>query len=254
MLGLERPPSSCARVTTVIATTLAACLIAACSGRAGRDAVTPLHTSDPRTSQAGATRIPGPTTDDHSPRVPAGGNRADSGQSGEDPDRVEVAGLLARFDSAISALYSDPLAAGDDNHPLSVDWLAVVLGGSQLDREVRGEILAAGRDDSIRIVPDPQGISFTDVAIKVTREADGSLTWTNCGYAPGVAVDLVSGEVRDDNRTSTRGRGRAIAGPDGESIISELWDDETYILEPGEADPCPGLLEGEGSPTTGGGR
>jgi hypothetical protein len=154
--------------------------------------------------------------------------------------------LLGRFDAAISGLYADPLAAGDDNHPLTVAWLDVVIGGSQLDRQVRGRILASGTEDGMRIVPDADGTSFTDVALGLTEEPDGSLTWTNCGYAPGVGVDLHTGEVLDDNRTSTRGRGRAVRGADGTLSISELWDDESYRLAPGEPDPCIALADHTG--------
>lgn len=156
----------------------------------------------------------------------------------------EVAELLGRFDSAISALYAEPLAAGNDNHPLSVAWLDVVIGGSQLDRQVRGRIVASGTDDGMRIVPDAGGTSFTNVALELTQEPDGSLAWTNCGYAPGIGVDLDTGEVLDDNRTSTRGRGRAVRGSDGLLSISELWDDESHLLTPAEPDPCIALADG----------
>lgn len=160
------------------------------------------------------------------------------------PDTEEaLTELLGRFDAAISALYAEPLTAGDDNHPLSVAWLDVVIGGSQLDRQVRGRILASGTEDGMRIVPDADGTSFTDVALELSEEPDGSVTWTNCGYAPGVGVDLDTGEVLDDNRTSTRGRGRAVRGSDGALSISELWDDESYLLAPGEPDPCIALAD-----------
>ncbi|MCZ7629494.1 MAG: hypothetical protein M5U19_10770 [Microthrixaceae bacterium] len=162
---------------------------------------------------------------------------AELGASQEEA-REEVAELLERFDAALTALYANPLAAGDDEHPLSVKWLEVVVGGSQLDRQVRGRILASATRDRMRIVPDAHGTSFANVAIGLNQEPDGSLTWTNCGYAPGVGVDLGTGQVLDDNRTSTRGRGRAVRGPDGRLSISELWDDETVLLDPGEPDPC----------------
>lgn len=164
----------------------------------------------------------------------------------EEQAQREVADLLGRFDTALTALYADPLAAGDDTHPLSVAWLDVVVGGSQLDRQVRGRVLASGTADRMRIVPDEHGTSFTNVALEVTKAPDGSLTWTNCGYAPGVGIDIDTGEVLDDNRTSTRGRGTAVRSANGALSISELWDDETVILDPGDPDPCIALADQRG--------
>ncbi|MEZ5238008.1 MAG: hypothetical protein R2716_03325 [Microthrixaceae bacterium] len=145
--------------------------------------------------------------------------------------------MLERYDAALTALHAEPLAAADDDHPLTRDWLSVVVGGSQLDREVRGRIVAAALDDSMAVVPGPEG-SFSNRALEVEVSPDGSLRWTNCGYAPGIGVDTGTGAVLDDNRTTTSGRGTAVRGAGGSLVVSELWDDEVRVLAPGEPDPC----------------
>ncbi len=180
----------------------------------------------------------------------SGGTGSSSHTPGEEATGTDAVGelddLLQRFDIAITGLFAEPLAAAADDHPLSRAWLEVVVAGSELDRQVRGRILASGTDDGIRIVAGDEGISFSNVALEVTEQPDGSLEWVNCGYAPGVGVDMHTGEVRDDNRTSTRGRGTAIRGTDGELMISELWDEESTLLADGEPDPCPALVDARG--------
>lgn len=235
---LVRATRGCA-LMVCLATSL---LAVGCSGASPDQGVSPLQDGTPTTIDPSL-----PTDADHSVEP------EESGHDASDPnprDRTQVADadqevalLLGRFDAAISALYAEPLAAGDDHHPLSVAWLGVVVGGSQLDRQVRGRILASGTEDGMRIVPDAGGVSFENVAIDLTEESDGSLTWTNCGYAPGIGVDLETGVVLDDNRTSTRGRGRAVRDSDGTLSISELWDDESHVLAPGEPDPCTALAD-----------
>ncbi len=152
--------------------------------------------------------------------------------------REELEDLLGRYDAALSALHADPTAAGDDDHPLTREWLEVVVVGSQLDREVRGRILAGALDDSLAVVAGPEGVSYSNTATEVHVGGDGSLEWTNCGYAPGLGVDLHSGAVLDTNRTHTSGRGRAVRDPGGRLVVSELWDDRTRLLGPDEPNPC----------------
>lgn len=214
-------------------------VLGACTSPRAEPEVSPLEGTTPGAPpHTGAQPDQGPSTDAVAPGVESG--------TGASPVDAELDQLLGRFDAAISALYADPLAAGDDAHPLSVAWLGVVVGGSQLDRQVRGEILAAGAEDHMRILPDRDGVAFANTALEVSVHPDGSVTWTNCGYAPGVGVDLDTGEVRDDNRTTTRGRGRAVRDEHGGLVMSELWDDRTSLLPPGEPDPCVALAAGTG--------
>lgn len=229
------------RWSLLVAWVLVPYTCASCGGTVGEQGVSPLDSPNPAGNDADSTHDGSRTSIEES-TADGGPNGSDSNataNSGEPAGpTAAVADLLGRFDAAISALYAAPLAAADDNHPLSVAWLDVVIGGSQLDRQVRGRILASGTEDGMRIVPDAGGTSFKNVALEVTEEPDGSLVWTNCGYAPGVGVDLRTGEVLDDNRTTTRGRGKAIRGSDGTLRISELWDDQSHLLAPGEPDPC----------------
>lgn len=231
-----------ARVAT--ATVLAA-LAPACAHRGSEGAVEPLA-AGPQTSteqQGTAPRDTGPSGGSPiEPPVAAGQSGvSDGGNTATSDARQELRALLGSYDRAITALYADPWAAGDDVHPLSVAWLEVVTPGSQLDREVRGRILSAAREDNLRIIPPPFGTSFTNTALAVTEEPDGSLTWDNCGYAPGVGVDITTGAVLDERRASLRGRGTAVRGSDGHLVISQLFDDETTLLGRGDADPCPDL-------------
>ena len=155
--------------------------------------------------------------------------------------RAELADLLARYDRALSALAADPLVAGDDGHRLTRAWLSVVVAGSTVDEEVRWRILTDGRDNGVRIVPDGSGTSYRTTALDVTVHGDGSLSWDSCGYVPGVAVDLRTGQVRDATRSTTRGRGTAVRGPDGRLAVSSLDDEQVEPLPEGRPDPCPAL-------------
>ncbi len=154
---------------------------------------------------------------------------------------AQIEALLRAYDEAVSGLAADPDAAAEDDDPVSRAWLAVVAPGSQLHSQVRSRIIYDGRDSRTRLVPDADGIIFSDVPLDIVLEADGSITWDNCGYAPGVGVHAETGAVIDDRRASTRGHGRALRAGDGRLQVHELVDDVTTMLAPGEPDPCPEL-------------
>lgn len=243
-----------ARAATLVTATFVACSLVtgACSRSAGQGSIEPLDEAASSDQSSTTDRSPRDRSPSGSVDVP--GTTTPTGAADPDTDAAaELDELLTRFDRAISELYAEPLAAGADDHPLSEAWLRVVVAGSELDRQVRGRILASGTDDGMRIVADDEGISFSNVASELTVNPDGSLEWLNCGYSPGVGVDIRTGEVRDDNRTSTRGRGRAVRGADGRLLISELWDDETRLLEDNEPDPCRSLVVRSPAGTTTGG-
>lgn len=213
-------------------------LLAACSDGSdeGTLTVSPLRSAAAGASttvEDGADPDPAPLADP----TGAGDDSATPGQTSALHD--EVVDLLGRYDLAITALYSDPLAAGDDSHPASRAWLEVVEAGTQLDREVRGRILASGRDDAMAVIP-PTGAatSFVNTATAVEESSDGSITWTNCGFSPGIGVGLDGGEVLDDSRAHTSGTGRAVRESDGTLKLVELWDDSTEVLGPDATNPC----------------
>ena len=191
-------------------------------------------TSDPIDSSVGSSIDSAPAAADPPAPVDPG-----PGPGRAESLREELDALLARFDDAVTGLYADPLSAGDDHERASLRWLDVVVGGSQLDREVRGRILAAARDDNMMVVPAPEeDTSFVNTASAVTSHADGSISWTNCGFSSGVGVDLLDRHVLDDDRAVTTGRGRAIRSGSGRLMVSELWDDRTIVVEPDAPNPC----------------
>lgn len=231
-------------VALLAAGLLCAAPASACSGGRAPSSIEPL--GGPRADRGTTARSDHPTTvvtDETTTRRDTDGpvTTAAVGSAGETIDealRAEVDELLERFDRAVSDLAAQPLAAGDDSHPLSRAWLAVVDPGSPLDDEVRSRILTDGTDNGQRIVAGSDGTAFRNTALDVTRGVDGSVSWTNCGYAPGLAVDIRTGEIRDDRRASTRGHGTAVRTQQGELRLSRLVDEEIVHLAPGEPDPC----------------
>lgn len=245
--------SASAFAIAVFAVVLAAAVSVGACGRgeprAGSTGVRPLGTADPTGTGSGtgstgtvdSTVAVGSSDQarDDSPRADTAPVDETASEVGQPDARRRIDALLDRFDVAITELYRQPLAVGDDSHPVSRQWLDVVIPGSQLDRQVRGRVLAAGTVDRMRVEPPQRGTtSFVNTASEVSEAADGSVTWTNCGFSPGVGVDIADGQVLDDSRAVTRGRGRAVPQPDGTLAVAELWDDSTEVLPAGAENPC----------------
>lgn len=235
LLGTRRRPSPRRWSVVVLATVLAAGTGCA---QGAADGVTPLPDASPTTALDGATT--GTTLVEGDALGP---DPVDEATVGHDSGTLaaEVTELLAAYDRALGDLYATPLAAADADHPLTVGWHEIVEPGSVLDDEVRTRILTDGRDNHLRVVAGAEGFAFRNLPLEVEDGVGAEMGWTNCGYSPGVGVHTVTGEVIDERRASTRGRGRAVRAPDGHLVLTELFDDRTELLGDGEPDPCPGL-------------
>ena len=150
----------------------------------------------------------------------------------------ELDQLLADYDEALGALSATPAAAAEAGHPLLVRWHALVAAGSELDQAMRTRIHDDVVERSMVVRPGPDGVTFTTRVLQARVDGDGGIDFEHCGYSPGVGVHVLTGEVLDDQRATSRGTGRAERDVRGALVLVALHDDEVRLLVPGEPDPC----------------
>ncbi len=153
--------------------------------------------------------------------------------------RDVVDDALDRYGAVLTELVADPEALLRPDADLDARWRAVVIDGALSD-EVTARAFDRLHHDRMVIMPGPHGRAYRHVAVDV-GPADGSrtdhLSFTWCGYSPGVGVHVDTGEVLDDEVAHARGTGTL-------RLIEDTWRLETLdefeldLLGPGADDPC----------------
>jgi hypothetical protein len=85
--------------------------------------------------------------------------------------------------------------------------------------------------------PPEGGLSYRHRPLLVDPPRSGSISFTWCGWSPGLGVDVETGEVVDDGVGHGHGTGllRSVAGG---WVLESLDQVDLQVLPPGSADPC----------------
>ena len=183
------------------------------------------------------------------PSIPAEGSAQPSVESAE-PYTAEqrvVAQLLVRYSQIVTDLAAHPDLASDPLSEQRVRWDALVPPQSTLSVDVLSQLVLTPAADLTRVIPASTGLSYSYRPLKVSSSTDGLISFTWCGYSPGVRVAQTSGEVIDDSVAQLQGTGSArAAGSDW--VIDSLDHLEVTVMPPGSTDPCPTSRTAETKP------
>lgn len=155
-----------------------------------------------------------------------------------DPSIRTVQDVLDRYDLVVTGLHADPgvfLRPGD---PLLAAWAAVVADGAVLADDVRSQVIdRLRRGEAIPVRSGER--SYVHHVQAVTDAAPDRITFSWCGWSPGVVRDTATGAVTDDVVSHGVGTG-IVEHLDGKWVLSALDETSYDVLPSGTADPCPG--------------
>jgi len=235
---LAAPVAALAAV--VAAATLAGC--SADAGGAARGGLEPASVHE--VADDGAARRQPTTGSDPTTTSPATASTAPptepaaDGSASDDEWRELADSVLLRYAVALTELAVDPVARTAAGTPQRRAWDSTVLEGSWLSASVPAELVRRHREDGVVVLPPSTGLSYRHRALRVERPSLGTLSFTWCGWSPGIGIDVATGEVVDDVVAHAHGTGqlREI----GSTWMLEALDEvELAELPPGSPDPCP---------------
>ena len=90
--------------------------------------------------------------------------------------------------------------------------------------------------------PGPGGLSYRHRPLAVEPPRGGTISFTWCGWSPGIGIDADDGGVLDDGVAHSHGTGqlRLVHGRWMLELLDEL---DLTVLAPGSPDPCPAEVE-----------
>jgi hypothetical protein len=153
-------------------------------------------------------------------------------------EQLLVAQLLVRYSQIVTDLAAHPDLASDPLSEQRVRWDALVSPQSTLSVDVLSQLVLNPAADLTRVIPDSTGLSYSYRPLKVSSSADGLISFTWCGYSPGVRVAHASGEVLDDSVAQLQGTG-SVRAAGSDWVIDSLDHLEVTVLPAGSTDPCP---------------
>ncbi len=152
--------------------------------------------------------------------------------------RTVVGDALTRYGAALSRISADPDGAPGPGTPERARWDAVVVAGSVLSVELLDRTSRRALEQRVIIVPSPEGVSFRHHLVEVVRVDPDAITFSWCGWSPGIGRSIDDGRIVDDAVGHATGSGRVVHDPDGWRLAA-LDQDDIALLEPGSPDPCP---------------
>ena len=153
-------------------------------------------------------------------------------------EQLLVAQLLVRYSQIVTGLAEHPDLASDPLSEQRVRFDALVPPQSTLSVDVLSQLVLNPAADLTRVIPASTGLSYSYRPLKVSSSADGLISFTWCGYSPGVRVSQTSGEVLDDSVAQLQGTG-SVRAAGSDWVIDSLDHLEVTVLPPGSTDPCP---------------
>ena len=153
-------------------------------------------------------------------------------------EQLLVAQLLVRYSQIVTDLAAHPDLASDPLSEQRVRMDALVPPQSALSVDVLNQLVLTPAADLTKVIPASTGLSYSYHPLKVSSSADGLISFTWCGYSPGIRVAQTSGEVLDDSVAQLQGTG-SVRAAGSDWVIDSLDHLEITVLPPGSADPCP---------------
>jgi len=150
-----------------------------------------------------------------------------------------VTQVLAAYGQVLSQMSTDPAGAPPPGSPLRAEWDAVVVPGSVLSDELLDRTTRRAVQERMVIEPDDTGVSFLHRPVELLGVAPAEVSFTWCGWSPGIGRSVDTGEVVDDAIGHATGTGRIVATNGGWSLEA-LDQEELRLLAPNSADPCIG--------------
>lgn len=212
-------------------------------------ALRPLHAPQrSRTSATAPSEAPPPTaqpsTTGSSEPAPRTDPAATSGAAPVTPDgRITVVdAVLDRYDRTLTAVLRHPGDALRDGDPAFAAWSATVAPGAVLADDIRSVV--TGRAGAGEAVEPPTAGQLSYVHRAVSIHADSAsvdpdaLSFTWCGWSPGVVHDTATGAVADDGVSHTTGTG-TLRRVGQNWLLASLDETTIEVLPAGSPDPCP---------------
>ena len=261
----RQPAKQIALRMLLMLSVLLAAQISSCSNSSeaktagGFQAVSPerqLHTRDPSTVDPSAadpsavdpgTVDPGPTprsssTATSQAKPPSSTDKSAQGLRQQNlPDSAQVLivqQLLARYSQIVTELAAQPEASIDPLSATRVLFNALVPPQNPLSTDVLNQLVVTPAEEHTRVLPAPNGLSYSYKPIRVGPVVDGTISFSWCGYSPGVRVTQGTEAVIDESIAQLNGTGSArLVGKDW--LIESLDHLDLKLLPAGSSDPCP---------------
>jgi len=145
--------------------------------------------------------------------------------------------VLDRYDRVVTGLNADPAVLLRPDDPLLTEWAATVAPGSVLGDDVRSQVLERLR--SGQAIPVRRGErSYVHHVAEVTAASADRITFSWCGWSPGVVRSVATGAVTDDAVSHGVGTG-VVEKSAGSWVLSSLDESSYDVLPAGSPDPCP---------------
>ena len=145
--------------------------------------------------------------------------------------------VLATYGRVLSQMSTDPAGAPLPGSPLRAEWDAVVVAGSVLSGELLDRTTRRALQERMVIEPDDSGVSFLHRPVDLLAVAPDEVSFTWCGWSPGIGRSVDTGQVVDDAVGHATGTGRIVATDAGWRLAA-LDQEELRLLAPDSADPC----------------
>jgi hypothetical protein len=152
--------------------------------------------------------------------------------------RSQVDGVLNRYARALTALAADPERLARPGTAERAAWDRTVLAGSALSEDLLGALVRRQREEGMVVRPGPGGLSYRHRPLRVEPPDAGTISFTWCGWSPGIGVDVHDGSVLDDAVAHSHGVGQ-LRIVDGRWMLELLDELDLTALPAGSPDPCP---------------
>lgn len=166
--------------------------------------------------------------------------------AGDDVARSTVEAVLDGYAAALTLVAADPVATTTPGHPTRAAWDAVVDPASAFSEEMLTWRVQRAAVERIVVRPPTTtdgAVSYRHHALEVGAPVLDTISFSWCGWSPGIGVDLDTGEVVDDAVAHAHGTGLVRRGADGQWRLDRLDQTDLILLAPGSDDPCPREVE-----------
>ena len=187
------------------------------------------------------TSVAAPRTSPDTSSVPDSPSKRENPSDSVDAESPEfqiVARLLAEYSQVVTDLAAHPDATSDPLSAPRLQWAALVAPESSLSSDVLNQLVVIPAADKTRVLPAATGLSYSYRPVKVGTQAERVISFSWCGYSPGVRVAQGSEIVLDDAVAQLQGTG-SVRELGSSWVIESLDHLDLTVLPAGTVDPCP---------------